>query len=95
MALGATRTPNWRSRRDKPPRGVQIRVVVDNKGISSPRQFDPGTSDAKTLVDFNLFSIGREGRFGIEMRSNNRTNELYDRATRSFLEVSKRAVEVA
>jgi hypothetical protein len=54
---------------------------------SSAFVFDVRTAEAKTLVDFKLFRVGREGSFGIELRPTASENGLYERTTKSFVAI--------
>lgn len=82
-------------RGDLPP-GAASRLTLHRHSEhlqASAFVFDRGRPSAKTLVDFKLYGMGRQGSFGIELRPPKKDLEgsLYARATRSFELIFERA----
>lgn len=83
--------------RDELPDNLRRRFLVKTHRqllTSSAFIIDPGTGNAKTLVDFKLYRGGRDMTFGIEFAGLSSEGGLFERVTTSFDGIRESATEV-
>jgi hypothetical protein len=87
----------WRAFKHELPPNLsgRFRLLTHRELVtSSVFIIDEGADTAKTLVDFKLFTQGRDQSFGIELRPCRTAGSLYERVNRSFGSILAKATDV-